>query len=219
MPPETETRTLPAYARARQPKRARYDEETIHGILDAGLVGHAGFVADDRPMVIPMAYARVGGTLYLHGASKTRIARLDGVPMCMTVTQLTGIVAARSGMHHSVNYRSAVVHGTARHVEGDEFDAALEAITDHLLPGRTAEIRPMTAQERKATGVVALDIDHASAKVRTGPPVDDEEDHALGLWAGVVPVTTALGTGVQDAYTPDGMVEPASIAAARRKFA
>ncbi len=219
MPPETETRTLPAYARARQPKRARYDEETIHGILDTGLVGHVGFVADGRPMVIPMAYARVGGTLYLHGASKTRVARLDAVPMCMTVTQLTGIVAARSGMHHSVNYRSAVVHGTARHVEGEEYDAALEAITDHLLPGRTAEIRPMNAQERKATGVVALDIDHASAKVRTGPPVDDEEDHALGLWAGVVPVTTALGIGVQDAYTPEGVAEPASIAAARRKFA
>lgn len=219
MPPETETRTLPAYARARQPKRARYDEETIHGILDTGLVGHVGFVADGRPMVIPMAYAKVGSTLYLHGASKTRIARLDGIPMCMTVTQLTGIVAARSGFHHSVNYRSAVVHGTARHVDGDELDAALEAITDHLLPGRTGEIRPMSDQERKATGVVALDIDHAAAKVRTGPPVDDEEDHALGLWAGVVPVTTALGTGVQDAYTPEGAPEPVSIAAARRKFA
>ncbi len=219
MPPKTDIKTLPAYARARQPKRARYDEETIHGILDTGLVGHVGFVADGRPMVIPMAYARVGGTLYLHGASKTRVARLDAVPMCMTVTQLTGIVAARSGMHHSVNYRSAVVHGTARLVDGEEFDTALEAITDHLLPGRTAEIRPMTAQERKATGVVALDIDHASAKVRTGPPVDDEEDHALGLWAGVVPVTTALGTGVKDAYTPEGVAEPASITAARREFA
>lgn len=209
----------PKYARARQAKRASYDESTIHAILDGGLVGHVGFIADERPMVIPMAYARRDGTIYLHGASKTRIARLDGVPMCMEVTQLTGIVAARSGFHHSVNYRSAVVHGTARFVDGSELDIALDMIVDHLLPGRSAEVRPMSAQERKATGVVALDIEHASAKVRTGPPVDDEADLALGIWGGVVPVTTAVGSGVQDAFTPDGAPEPASLAAARRKFA
>ncbi|NHN88077.1 pyridoxamine 5'-phosphate oxidase family protein [Acetobacter conturbans] len=209
----------PDYARARQQKRVHYDEETIHDILDTGLMGHVGFSADDRPMVIPMAYARVGSTIYLHGASKTRIARLDGVPMCLTVTHLTGIVAARSAFHHSVNYRSAVVHGTARHVDGEEFDTALNAITEHLLPGRIAEVRAMSALERKATGVVALDIEHASAKIRTGPPVDDEDDLDLGLWAGVIPITTALGTGVQDAHTPAEVGAPPSVTAARRKFA
>lgn len=210
---------LPGYARARQGKRANYDEAAIHSILDTGLVGHVGFIAEDRPMVIPMAYARIGRVLYLHGASKTRIARLEGVPVCLEVTQLTGIVAARSGFHHSVNYRSAVIHGAARSVTDVEFDTALDAILDHLLPGRSQEVRPMSEQERKATGVMALDIEHASAKIRSGPPVDDEEDHALPIWAGVVPVTSSLGAGVRDCFTPDTLPEAGSIAEARRKFA
>lgn len=209
----------PKYATPRQRRRASADPTLIEDILDTGLVGHVGFIAGDRPMVIPMAYARIGGVLYLHGASKARIARLDGVPLCLTVTQLTGIVAARSGFHHSVNYRSVVVHGTARQVTDPEADRALIAITDHLLPGRSAGLRPMTAQERKATGVVALDIEQASAKTRSGPPADDSADHALPIWAGVVPVVTALGAGVADAHTPAGLPEPASIIAARRKFA
>lgn len=209
----------PSYAKARQAKRASYDEEVIHAILDKALVGHVGFIADGRPMVIPMAYARIGNILYLHGASKTRIARLESVPVCLEVTELTGIVAARSGFHHSVNYRSAVIHGTARHVTDDEMDKALDAVLDHLLPGRSLEVRPMSKQERKATGVIALDIEYASAKIRTGPPIDDEEDHQLPIWAGVVPVTTSLGTGIRDGYTPDELTESRSIAAARRKFA
>jgi hypothetical protein len=138
----------------------------------------------------------------------------------MTVTLLDGLVAARSGFHHSVNYRSAVVHGTGRPVtDPEELEAALQAITEHLLPGRCTEIRPMTAQERKATGVVALEVEAASAKVRSGPPVDDADDHALGLWAGVVPVVSALGRGVPDAHTPEDMCEPPSIARARARFA
>lgn len=209
----------PSYAKARQAKRAIYDEAVVHSILDEGLVGHVGFVDEGRPMVIPMAYARVGQVVYLHGASKTRIARLDGVPVCLEVTKLTGIVAARSGFNHSVNYQSAVVHGAARRVTGDELDMALDAILDHLLPGRSGEVRPMSAQERKATGVVALDIEHAGAKVRTGPPVDDDEDLGLPIWAGVVPVTTTLGEGVRDGYTPGDLVEAGSVAAARKKFA
>ena len=211
----------PRFNRARNPKRALYDEATVHAILDAGMVGHVGFVADGRPMVIPMAYARGPGCLWLHGASKTRIVKLaDGAPLSMTVTLLDGIVAARSGFHHSVNYRSAVVHGTGRAVtDPDELETALQAITEHLLPGRYAEIRPMTAQERKATGVVALTIEAASAKVRGGPPVDDEGDHALGLWGGVVPVVTALGRGLPDAHTPETLPEPPSIARARARFA
>ncbi|SPJ24411.1 pyridoxamine 5'-phosphate oxidase family protein [Palleronia abyssalis] len=209
---------LPAYARARQPKNAHTDRATIDDILDTGLVAHVGFLDAGRPMVMPMAHARIGDALYLHGASKTRIAKLDGVAVCLTVTQLHGIVVARSGFHHSVNYRSAIVHGTARVVEGQEIDEALIAITDHLLPGRSAEIRPMTPQERKATGVVAIDIEHASAKVRTGPPRDDPDDHASGLWGGVLPVVTGLGRGVSDAHTPDDAPEPPSLGAAREKF-
>lgn len=210
---------LPKYAKPRQAKHANSDDTLVHDILDTGLVGHVGFVADDRPMVIPMAYARIGRCLYLHGASKARIARLDGVPLSLCVTQLTGIVAARSGFHHSVNYRSVVVHGTARQVTGDEADHALIAITDHLLPGRSAELRPMNAQERKATGVVALDIEHAIAKTRNGPPIDDKQDLSLPIWAGVVPVVTALGTGLADGHTPATLPEAASVTAARRKFA
>lgn len=211
---------MPAsYARARNPKSACYEDAVIHQILDTALVGHVGFVAEGRPMVVPMAFARVGRCLYLHGASKTRIARLDGVAMCLEATRLTGIVAARSGFHHSVNYQSVMVHGTARKVDGGELDDALTAITDHLLPGRTAELREMTVQERKATGVIALEIEEASAKLRSGPPADDPADHTLGTWGGVIPVVTALGAGICDGHTPQGTPEPASAAAARRKFA
>lgn len=211
----------PRFNRARNGKRALYDEATVHAILDAGMVGHVGFVAEGRPMVMPMAYARGPGCLWLHGASKARIVKLaDGAPLTMTVTLLDGIVAARSGFHHSVNYRSAVVHGTGRAVtDPEELETALQAITEHLLPGRHAEIRPMSAQERKATGVIALTVEAASAKVRSGPPVDDAGDHALGLWGGVVPVVTALGRGIPDGHTPEGTAEPRSIARARARFA
>jgi nitroimidazol reductase NimA-like FMN-containing flavoprotein (pyridoxamine 5'-phosphate oxidase superfamily) len=211
----------PRFNRTRNGKRALYDAATVHAILDTGIVGHVGFIAEGRPMVMPMAYARGPGCLWLHGASKARIVkRAEGAPMSITVTLIDGIVAARSGFHHSVNYRSAVVHGTGRAVtDPEELETALQAITEHLLPGRYAEIRPMTAQERKATGVIALTVEAASAKVRSGPPVDDPEDHDLGLWGGVVPVVTALGRGVPDQHTPEGMPEPTSIAGARARFA
>lgn len=209
---------VPDYAKARQGRRAHYDEATIHAILDTGLVGHVGFVAEGRPMVIPMAFARSGSTLYIHGASKTRLMGLDGQKLCLIVTHLTGIVVARSSFHHSVNYRSAVIHGEARRVTGEEHHCALDAITNHLLPGRTSELRAMTAQELKATGVIALEIEAASAKIRTGPPVEDPVDLPSTLWGGVVPVVTALGTGIQDAHTPEGVPLPASIRAAQAKF-
>ncbi len=216
------TDPLPAYARARNALRAHYDAATVHAILDAGLVGHLSFIADGRPMTVPLAYARDGACLYLHGASKTRFVKLcrDAAPLCLSVTILDGIVAARSAFHHSVNYRCAIVHGHARAVEdAAEHDHALQLITEHLLPGRYGEVRPMLPKERKATGVVALEIETASAKIRTGPPVDDEDDLTLGLWSGVVPVVTALGRGIADNHTPEGLPEPASLAAARRKFA
>lgn len=210
----------PAYAKIRYAKR-KVEEETIaHAILDQGLVAHVGFIADGRPMVIPMAYARDGNRLYIHGASKTRVvARTGGLPMCLTVTHLDGMVVARSGFNHSVNYRSCVVHGTARWVEDEaEFDRALQLVTEHLLPGRYAEIRPPRPQEEKATGVLALDIEVMTVKVRSGPPVDEPEDLALDLWSGVLPITTCLGRGVPDGHTPASKAEPPSLGAARRKF-
>ncbi|GBQ10538.1 pyridoxamine 5'-phosphate oxidase family protein [Swaminathania salitolerans] len=206
------------FARARQAKNARYDRETIDRVLDTGLVAHVGFVAQGRPMVIPMAYARIGDTLFLHGASKTRLMQLDGQKLCLTVTQLTGLVVARSAMHHSVNYRSVVVHGQARAVTGADHPRALDALIDHLLPGRSREVRPMTEKELKATGVLALDIEAVSAKERTGPPADDRDDLPSGQWGGVVPVLTALGTGVQDAHTPAACAAPPSLRRAQARF-
>lgn len=221
MPRPTKDHAIPAYARARKGQRADYDRAIIGAILDAGLVGHFGFVAEGRPMVMPMAYAQDGDRIYLHGATKTRAIRnAPGLPACLTVTLIDGLVCARSGFNHSVNYRCAVVHGTVRAVsDPDEFDRALQLITEHLLPDRYAEIRPGTRNEWKATGVIALDIEAASAKIRTGPPVDEDGDHALGLWGGVLPVTTALGRAVPDAHTPAGMAVPPSMRAARMKFA
>lgn len=213
---------VPGYARIRQMNRGSYDTDLAHSILDAGLVGHVGFIADERPMVMPMAYARNGDKLYLHGASKTRIIKDNaaGVPMSMTVTLLDGLVVARSAFHHSVNYRCAIVHGTARLVtDEEEKEAALAAITDHLLPGRWNECRPMTAQELKATGVVVLAMEHVSTKVRTGPPVDDDEDYELEIWAGVVPVVEALGQPLADERVKPGVDAPPSIDLAKKKFA
>lgn len=213
---------LPAYAKIREMNRGSYDRQLAYDILDTGLIAHCGFVHDGRPMVIPMAYARVGGKIYIHGASKTRIIKANaaGVPASLTVTLVDGIVAARSAMHHSMNYRCVIVHGTARLVEDrDEQIAALAAITDHLLPGRWDECRPMNAQEHKATGVLELDIEQVATKVRTGPPADDPEDIGMPLWAGVVPVTTALGPAMTGADVPDGTTEPPSLQAAKGKFA
>lgn len=213
--------TLPDYSRARQARRASYDIETIHAILDSGLVGHVGFIAEGRPMVMPMAYARSGQTIYLHGASKTRIVAMhkDGDPISMTVTLLEGIVAARSGFHHSMNYRAATVHGTTRLVtDPGEAEQALMLITNHLLPFRWDEVRPMHDRERKATGVIAIEIEHASAKIRQAPPADDVEDHNLPIWAGVIPIVTALGAPMGDGIGPD-VAPPPSTHLARKKFA
>ncbi|MBS0564047.1 MAG: pyridoxamine 5'-phosphate oxidase family protein [Proteobacteria bacterium] len=210
----------PSYAKIRYAKRKVDEDAVAHAILDQGLVAHVGFVAEGRPMVIPMAYARDGNRLYIHGASKTRIvARNDGLPMCLTVTHVDGLVVARSGFNSSVNYRSCVVHGTARWVEDRaERDHALWLVTDHLLPGRNGEVRAARPQEEKATGVLALEIEAMTVKVRSGPPVDEPEDLALDLWSGVLPVTVALGRGVPDGHTPPTMAEPASLGLARRKF-
>ena len=213
---------LPGYAKIRQMNRGGYDRTVAYDILDKGLVAHCGFLHEDRPMVIPMAYARIGDRIYIHGASSTRIIKsnAEGVPMSLTVTLVDGLVVARSAFHHSVNYRCAIVHGTARRVESEQEQIeALAAITDHLLPGRWEECREMMPKEHKATGVLVLDIDHVSTKVRTGGPVDDKEDLGTDIWAGVVPVVTALGQPLSAADVSAETPFPASVSAARKKFA
>jgi len=210
---------IPKHAKVRVKKRAHYDQETVHAILDCGLVAHVGFTLDERPMVIPMAYARDGNTIYIHGAKAARIIKKNkSVSACLTVTLIDGLVIARSAFHHSVNYRSVVVHGSLRDVTDEaEKERALILVTNHLLPGRWDEVRPMNKKEFGATGVLALDIEAASAKIRTGPPVDDDEDYELPIWGGVLGVDTHLGTTETDSrsLTSD---EPNSVALARAKF-
>lgn len=200
--------------KVRKSDRAAYDKETVHAILDAGLVAHVGFVDHDWPMVIPMIYARTGDTLYLHGAKAARFAKAlgKGVPVCITVTLLDGLVLARSAFHSSVNYRSVVAHGMARPVDdADEKARVLTLVTDHIAPGRWDETRPMTDKELKSTGVIAVPIERAAAKVRTGGPVDDDEDYALPIWGGVVPVSEVLGTPEDDGRLVAGVEIPKSI--------
>jgi nitroimidazol reductase NimA-like FMN-containing flavoprotein (pyridoxamine 5'-phosphate oxidase superfamily) len=190
----------------RAPKRADYSRETIDAILDEGLVAHLGFAVDGQPYVIPTLHARRGDIVYVHGSSASRMIRslTAGLPACLTVTLIDGLVLARSAFHHSMNYRSAVVLGDARPVEGDaELLDALEAFTERLVPGRWDEVRPPSRQELKGTRVLAFDLDEASAKVRTGPPVDDDEDYALDVWAGVIPLATTPGP-----LTPDPKLAP-----------
>jgi hypothetical protein len=175
----------------RRPERGRYDRETIHAILDEALVCHLGFNVDGQPFVIPTTFARVGDRLYVHGsaAGRTMRALATGAPVCVTVTLLDGLVLARSAFHHSMNYRSVVVLGHAVEVtDSEERLAAFEAIVEHVLPGRWNEVRWPTEQELRATTVLRLPLDEASAKVRQGGPLDDEEDLALDCWAGFIPL-------------------------------
>ncbi|HYO63533.1 MAG TPA: pyridoxamine 5'-phosphate oxidase family protein [Pyrinomonadaceae bacterium] len=193
-------------------KRASYERETVYRILDEGFVCHVGFVADGQPFVIPTGYARAGDTLYVHGAQASRMLRelSRGVEVCVTVTLVDGLVLARSAFHHSINYRSVVVFGRAELVadEREKWDA-LHALTDHIVPGRWADVREPNEAEMRATSVLRLRLDEASAKIRTGPPVDDEEDYALGVWAGVVPLRMQAGTPEADPRLPPGVAPPA----------
>jgi nitroimidazol reductase NimA-like FMN-containing flavoprotein (pyridoxamine 5'-phosphate oxidase superfamily) len=175
----------------RLPKRGKYDRETVHAILDAAFVCHVGFCVDGQPYVIPTNYGRSGETLYLHGSAASRMLRTlsKGVPVCVTVTLVDGLVLARSAFHHSVNYRSVVMLGTARLVNDPaEKMEALRLFTEHVMKGRWDEVRWPTEQELKATTVLALPLEEVSAKVRTGGPVDDETDYTLQVWAGVLPL-------------------------------
>ena len=195
----------------RAPKRAVYDRTTVEAILDDALVCHLAFVHDGQPFCLPTLHGRAGDVLYLHASSAGRLARDlgDGTPVCLTVTHVDGLVLARSAFHHSINYRSAVVVGALRTVTGRaEQERALEAFTDQLLPGRWPHVRPPSAKELKATAVFALPLDEASAKVRTGPPVDDDADHALDAWAGVVPLTTTAGAPEPDPHLRANIAVP-----------
>ncbi|MBV8941322.1 MAG: pyridoxamine 5'-phosphate oxidase family protein [Solirubrobacterales bacterium] len=185
----------------RKPARGSYDRELIHEILDRALICHVAFVSKDQPYAMPTIHARRGDTLYLHGSNGSRMLRVAaaGEPLCVTATVVDGIVLARSVFHHSLNYRSAVVIGSGRRVVDErEKRTALEMVVEHIVPGRAADARGPTAKELRATTVVAIELEEASAKVRTGPPVDDLEDLQLSVWAGVVPLAVVPGAPVPD---------------------
>jgi nitroimidazol reductase NimA-like FMN-containing flavoprotein (pyridoxamine 5'-phosphate oxidase superfamily) len=198
----------------RVPKRADYDRATVHAILDEGLVCHVGFAVEGQPFVIPTAYGRLGEMLYLHGSPASRMLRnlQQGVPVCVTVTLLDGLVLARSVFHHSMNYRSVVLFGTATVVsDPEEKLAALKAFTEHVMAGRWDDVRPPSPQELAGTLVLALPITEASAKVRTGPPVDDEADYALPVWAGVLPLSMSPGSPIPDPRLAENVAVPSSV--------
>jgi uncharacterized protein len=194
----------------RAPKRADYDRETIDAILDEALVAHLGFVVDGQPFVIPTLHARMGDEVLIHGSAASRMIRTagGGVPSCLTVTLIDGLVLARSAFHHSMNYRSVVVLGTARLItDPGESERALEAFTNKLIPGRWSEVRTPSRQELKGTHVLSLPLTESSAKLRTGGPIDDDEDYALPIWAGTIPLTLTPGEPIPDDRLADG-IEP-----------
>jgi nitroimidazol reductase NimA-like FMN-containing flavoprotein (pyridoxamine 5'-phosphate oxidase superfamily) len=181
-------------------ERGRTDRADLHAVLDAGLICHLGVIIDGTPVVLPTGYGRRGDTLYLHGSSANRsLLAADGQEICVTVTLVDGLVCARSVFHHSMNYRSAVVLGTARVVtDDDERLAALRAVTEQLAPGRWEHTRPPTRKELAATAVLALPLDEASVKVRAGQPKDDPEDYESDIWAGVIPAALTFGQAEPD---------------------
>ncbi|MFG3196668.1 pyridoxamine 5'-phosphate oxidase family protein [Streptomyces sp. NPDC048208] len=199
-------RTVPT----RAAQRASYDREAVHAILDEGYLCHLGFVRDGAPVVLPTLYGRVGERLYVHGSTGSRPLRMTGaadpgLPVCLTVTHVDGLVLARSAFHHSINYRSVVVHGVAHEVtDPEERRIALDAVVDQVVPGRSADSRPADRKELAATAVIRLDLEEVSAKVRTGGVNDEPEDLTLPYWAGVVPVHRTYGAPLADADLASG---------------
>jgi nitroimidazol reductase NimA-like FMN-containing flavoprotein (pyridoxamine 5'-phosphate oxidase superfamily) len=203
----------------RLPKRGEYDRERVYAILDEAFICHVGFVVDGRPVVIPTGYGRLKDTLYIHGSAASRMLRTlsEGIEVCVTVTLIDGLVLARSAFHHSFNYRSVVVFGRARVVTDEaEKMTALRAFTEHVIPQRWDDVREPNESEMKATTVLALPLVEASAKIRTGPPIDDDEDHALPVWAGVLPLRLATGEPVDDEQLRPGTVVPRYVRDYRR---
>jgi nitroimidazol reductase NimA-like FMN-containing flavoprotein (pyridoxamine 5'-phosphate oxidase superfamily) len=194
----------------RHPERGVYQREAIDAILDEALFCHVGFVVDGQPYVIPTIHARAGDVLYVHGSPASRMLRTlaEGIDICVTATLLDGLVLARSVYNHSMNYRSAVVLGRARAVEGGEKLSALEVIVEHVVPGRWQDARRPTEKELAGTSVLALGLDEASAKIRTGPPKDFDDDLELPIWAGVIPLRLTAGAAETDALVPDDVALP-----------
>jgi uncharacterized protein len=195
----------------RLPKRGHFDRETVYGILDEGFMCHVGFAVDGQPYVIPTGYARVDDKLYIHGSQASRMLRSlsNGLDACVTVTIVDGLVLARSAFHHSMNYRSVLVFGHAVLVDDPkEKYEALVALSEHIVRGRWADVREPNEQEMIQTTVLCLPMEEASAKIRTGPPLDDEEDYALPMWAGIVPLKLVAGQPINDPRLPDGIEVP-----------
>lgn len=207
----------------RLPKRGDYSQKTIYGILDAAFLCHVGFVVEGQPYVIPTGYGRSGDALYLHGSAASRMLRTlaGGVDVCVTVTLLDGIVLARSAFHHSMNYRSVVILGKALPIDDEaEKREALRVISEQIVPGRWEHVRKPSAQELKATAVLKLPLTEASAKLRSGPPLDEEEDYALDVWAGVLPLALAPGELVRDPRLDAKLAEvPEHVERVRKNFA
>jgi len=195
----------------RRKERGRYDLETIHAILDEAMICHLGFALDGRPWVIPTAFVRIGDDVYVHGATGNHAlcAVADGAPACVTVTLVDGLVLARSTFHHSINYRSLVLFGDGHRVDDPDTKAEImNALVEHLVPGRTAEARAARADELRATLIVRIPIEEASAKVRTGGPADEAEDLALPVWAGVIPLGLDVGDPIPDADLDGHLLPP-----------
>ncbi|MGB3654081.1 MAG: pyridoxamine 5'-phosphate oxidase family protein [Rivularia sp. (in: cyanobacteria)] len=195
----------------RVPKRANYETQVIYNILDEALICHVGFTANNQPFVIPTAYGRVDDKLYIHGSPASRMLRnlTQGIEVCVTVTLLDGLVLARSAFHHSMNYRSVVIFGTATLVtDTEEKTEALRAFTEHVIPQRWQEVRQPNKQELQGTMVLSLPLTEASAKVRTGNPVDDEADYNLPVWAGVLPLQRVAGKAIADERLIEGVEVP-----------
>jgi nitroimidazol reductase NimA-like FMN-containing flavoprotein (pyridoxamine 5'-phosphate oxidase superfamily) len=206
----------------RLPKRAAYQRDVLNAILDEALICHLGFVHEGQPYVIPTGFARDGDTLFVHGSPASRMLRTiaTGVPVCLTVTLLDGMVVARSAFHSSMNYRSVVVLGTATPVLDRERKLhAMRALVDNLIPGRWDDLRPITEKELRATDVLEIPLLEASAKLRTGGPNDDEEDYALPIWAGVVPLALTPSRPVPDERLADGISAPTYVRTYRRPTA
>lgn len=202
----------------RLPARGSHELETIHQILDAAFLAHIGFCVNGQPFVIPTNFGREAETLYVHGSAASRMLKelSTGVPACVTVTHVDGLVLARSAFHHSMNYRSVVAFGTARKIEDpDRKMHALKIISDHLIRGRWDEVREPNEKEMKQTSVLEFTIEEASAKIRTGGPVDDEEDYALPVWAGVLPLTLSAAAPLPDGRLPEKTAVPEYVTAYR----
>jgi nitroimidazol reductase NimA-like FMN-containing flavoprotein (pyridoxamine 5'-phosphate oxidase superfamily) len=208
LPPTERTRVV------REPQRGIYDRETIHKILDEGFICHVGFTVDGQPYVIPTMFARVGNAIYFHGSAASRMLRgvSGGIPVCVTVTLADGLVLARSVFNHSMNYRSVVALGKAEPVDApNEKLDALHAFTEKIVPGRWNEARRPNEKELKATSILRLPLTEVSAKVRVGLPEDDAEDYALRVWAGVVPLTLAVGAPIRDVRCDASIPVPAYV--------